>query len=232
MPQRVKVLHKPGGYEAYKDMVPIRRPQWKIIGLFIGTIFTCGMVFIAILTIPPLLNRGPSSISDAIATSEAIEVTEESTESLDFVAEVSTALPTETPLPTNTIEPTPTNDLESTVSFMATDMASLLTQQAIITPTQGPTLTPLPTFTPLPTYTPLPTLEPLYTSTPDYEGFVVVAYNAVIVRASAGTQYQALDTAYLGERFGVLGTSGTWTRIDHPEHNPAWIATHLLSVEP
>ena len=42
--RKLRVIHRPPGYEAWKDERPISGPNVKMILIFLGSVFTCGVL--------------------------------------------------------------------------------------------------------------------------------------------------------------------------------------------
>jgi hypothetical protein len=224
---KTKVIHKPSGYRGYMDQKPIRKPNWHMIFVLIGGLFSCGAVttLLAVFTIPSLFSS-PAPVPESIAS------TSEPTRPA-LVADVSTARPTltQTPAPPTSTSPSteilnPTQDtLRATVNAVSTNLARM---NATSTPAP-PTATPDATSTPA---------APAATATKNYEQIAVVQFDNVIVRSGAGTRFREITMAWYGERYGLIDERYTsdserhWYRIDVPGHNSAWIAARLARLEP
>ncbi|MEM9954346.1 MAG: SH3 domain-containing protein [Chloroflexota bacterium] len=216
--KNIPVVHQPGGYEAYRDQMPIRTPNWRAIMFLVGFIFICGVITtISLVFIPRLFfKQAPTATPTGLASI----VQDVGTVDPAFDVIVSTPQATLTPTPTDlpTAKSTsadPTVDyMMVTVAFMADRLSAIQTQTAM------PVVTEL-------VVTATPSLTPL----PQYDSMARVVYNNVIVRAGSTTNSTALTMVYNGETFGVLETVTGWVRVDHPDHNTAWIARHLLRID-
>lgn len=218
MAKRKKILtiHKPGGYEAWKDQMPIRTPNWKAIMFLFGTIFSCGAIIaLSVAFVPRMIFQKPSPTPTGIAAILGDTRTVDPAYNVLVSSPQATAsnTPTELPSPTSTPEATEDSML-MTVEFMANQLSEIQTQTA------QPVITEV-----------VITVTPSATLPPQYESMARVVYNNVIVRAGSTQNSTALTMVYNGETFGVLETFQGWVRVDHPQHEVAWIARHLLRVE-
>lgn len=133
--RKLRVIHRPPGYEAWKDEKPISKANLKIILIILGSVFGCGVLsasgffgYFAIRSgsgVEPL----PTMVTmDMLITPTATE--RYNVVVMDQVAATATLVPTETPIPA-------TPDLQATLHFM-------LTEQALTTVTvaKSPVVTP------------------------------------------------------------------------------------------
>lgn len=216
MTKKPIVIHRPGGYEAYKDQTPIRKPNWKVILGMISSIFVCGMVCASTFLFWQFFNKPqnnePSRIESILQPQAIINPA--------FNVIVSSPQPTLTAIPSalptqSSTDSDPTSDnFLMTVEFMATQMSAIQTQTA------QPIITEV-----------VITATSSAIPSPQYESVARVVYNNVIVRNGSTTNSTALTMVYNGETFGVLETVQGWVRVDHPEYETAWIARHLLRIE-
>lgn len=218
----LKVIFKPGGYEAYKDQAPITKPNWRVIASMVAVIFACGVIFalVSFLAIPRFIPK-KSNVQNPVAIEDIVQdtVTVESA----YQVLVSDPLPTVPPSPSATHTMEPTVDLEATMLFVSHQLEVLQSQ------------TPVPTSTGLPTQTPPPTIAAAETlevePTVHYDQYAIVNVDCVVIREAPGREFNALDSACRGAEFPVIETYGQWTRVYHPAHQTAWIATWLLRIE-
>lgn len=221
MAKKLKVEHKPGGYEGYKNQAPIRKPNWRVLLAMGASIFVCG-AFAALLLF--LVPQGMKFFNPPEPTIEILEV--EVTEELAFNATISEALPTNTPtaMPSNTPEPTirvaPTLDLEATLNAVQMELEALQSQ---------------PTQSALPTQTPNVIIEVteiiIEPTAIIYDEYAVVTVDCSIIRIAPGREFRALDSACRGAEYPVLDTYGQWVQVLHPAHETAWIANWLVRIE-
>ena len=213
---KLKVIHKPGGYEAYKDQAPIRKPNWRVIMAMGTSIFMCGAIAALLLFLVP------QGIKYFNPSKESLEV--EVTEQSAFSSLISQPLPTFTPsvTPTPTLEATiePTLDLEATLNAVSAQLEALQSQPtSTIPPTQTPNII---------VETTQIFIEPTEII---YDQYATVIVDCSIIRAAPGREYRALDSACRGAEYPVLDTYGQWTRILHPSYETAWIASWLIRIE-
>jgi hypothetical protein len=207
----IKVIFKPGGYEAYKDQVPIRKPQWKIILIMVAGIFGFGVIC---STVSLLL------LSQFWGKSTPPAVVELATEESTFQARISDAMPTNTPTTelTNTpiSETTATPDLQATLAHLDNRLSAMQTQTATpITATQLASQRQ-------------PTVEPTSTAIPSIGIATVVRCNATI-RVAPGTQYGALG-AVCGMTYPILALENGWVQV-YLGYSSGWIRSDLLKLE-
>lgn len=126
---RLKVIHKPAGYEAWKDEKVIASPNYQAIAIILGSVFGAGGLCVAVLFLAFL----PPSEETPLPTRVVIEIpTQTPVMNVLVVNQInatSTATPTETLPSTATPEATPeaTPDYQATVDALL--QASPPTQQ-------------------------------------------------------------------------------------------------------
>lgn len=215
--KHLKVIHKPGGYEAYKDQLPIRTVNAKAMFSVFGVVFALGvvttLVFSALASSPQ--SQPVAAVPSPEATTEVTEATAEITEAAELPTVTPTMEPTSTTVPT--VTPTPVMDLQLTMDALNARMAQL----------EQPTLTSVVTEVVIVTSTP----EPIVTATTAYAGTVVVIVDCAIIRAGPGTQYRAMASACRGARFPMLDTWNSWVQLHYEGANSAWIAAHLVRID-
>lgn len=215
--RRLKVIHRPGGYEAYKDQVPIQGANWRAILAIASLIFACGAVTTLAVVLPRVFAAPALPTQQILMAELTAELTEpvqpETTQDSNYSVAVSTPLPTLTPTstPTEVATDVPFDVLFATLDAMQTSAATWSALAAMM-PTSTATSTALPTATP-------------------YTRWAVVTVDRAIVRASSGINYAALDVVSRGARYPVIQQHGGWTQIEMGYSYPTWVASHLLRIE-
>lgn len=210
--KRLRVVHKPAGYVAYKDEVPIRRMNLRAVLMIFGAVFALGSV--ATLTVSALVSSQQPEQLPTLAP----EITQEVTLAVASPTNAPTMTASVIPSSTPTITPTPIASLKMTVDALSLRLESMreATPQVI-------TATPAPAIA-------QPTIAA--SVTPAYIGYAVVLVDCAVIRAGAGRHTRAIGSACRGARYPVLDIYNSWVQIVYEGFDSAWIANHLVRIEP
>lgn len=222
------IQHRDSGYEAYKDELPKTGVKWRAVLTLVGVIFFAGVLCAGVsFVVFRALSPGTPQVIQTSTETPTPDITETTSNVI-----ISTALPTETPTPS--VTPTATNTEIITPSITPTPevlstLEALRTQVAIQQTFDANRLALTATYQAIQDLIITPeTTEPVTSYTGQY---AVVMAEPLIVRSGRSVNHRALDLLEYGERFEVIEFRGDWIRINHPDHNEAWVAGWLVRIE-
>lgn len=220
------VIHKPAGYEAYKDQVPIRKANWRAIFAIVSTIFVCGALTSGVFVVPRLF--APAPLPTLAPTIEFAKTDLTPTETLGFRVAVNEALPTHTQAPTMTatLTPTPTH----TPDYGATLAVIQQTLEAE-TPTPAPTSDFLATLEAQQERLNQLALTPIPTATAEPQQVAIVIVDVALIRRLPGTDYRAMMRVEEGARLRVLSQAYGWVEVEYLPNSVGWISGSLVRIE-
>ncbi len=138
MAKRLRVIHKPPGYEAWKDERPIARPNLKMLLLILGGVFSCGIIVAAAVGSTAWYKWGRPGPAPLPTLAVLVLPTSTATERYNvMVIDQVDVTATPTPAPTDPTIPTP--DLEATINFMLSRPAPTIAMSKAMT-TPPPTI--------------------------------------------------------------------------------------------
>lgn len=228
--RNLKVIHRPGGTEGWKDTVPYRTPNWRALLMFVASVFVCGIVTTAsgIGIWNWRFSSSESPQEDLPPVAVALDATATLTVVLPFnVAQsqpLPTYTPTPTPSPTPTITPSPTMDwaLFEVAPVEATPIPEL--QLTVLALEERVSQLAETTQEVAIVATPQPVLR--------HAGVAVVSVDVALIRRMPGVGYRPMRRVEIGDELRLTGISRAgWYEVFYEGSLTGWIWGDLIRIE-